>query len=151
LRVTIRRETTVGEMRAEMAEKYGSMEALRRHVKRHPKDFLAKVALHDAQEYRADPSSARIHQTRQIIIPDASIDLLTVQRLQLLLTVKGLGGTARSLRALAKAVARDVKNVSEDVRALEELGLLVVEDEGPGKPSHIRLAGQRIELHLVEA
>jgi predicted transcriptional regulator len=65
--------------------------------------------------------------------------------------MKGLAGVVPSVRTLARAVKRDVKNVSGDVRALEELGLLEVEDRGRGKASRIRLPGDSIDLHLVEA
>lgn len=50
----------------------------------------------------------------------------------------------------ARAVKRDIKNVSEDVRILSELGLIEVEVAGPGKPNRISLSGDQIDLHLIE-
>lgn len=151
MKVTIKRQTTVGEVLEEARGKYGSSKALRQHVKNHPHDTMAKLALHDLNEYKDDDPSKVIRETREIIIPDSAIDQLTVQRLQLLLTIKGLMDTAPSVRALARAVHRDIKNVSEDIRALSELGLVQVQESGRGKAHRIFLPGDQIDLRLIGA
>lgn len=151
MRITIRRRTTVRELLDQIQRKYGSLDELRTHVRKRPQDVMARVALHDAEEYADEKPAKVIRETRAIVIPDSAIDQLTVQRLQLLLTLKGLAGAVPSLRTLAKAVKRDIKNVSEDIRVLSELGLVDVEESGHGKPNRISLPGDRIDLHLVEA
>jgi predicted transcriptional regulator len=151
MRITVRQRTTVRELLDEIQRKYGSMDELRAYVRKHPQDTMAKVALHDAREYADEKPTKVLRETREIIIPDSAIDQLTVQRLQLLLTLKGLAGAVPSVRALAKVVKRDIKNVSEDIRMLSELGLVDVEEAGPGKPNRISLPGDRIDLHLVES
>jgi hypothetical protein len=151
VKVTVRRSVTVGRLREEIAAQYGSERALRARVRRSPGDFAAKVALHDLREYATDDPAKVLHEERHVVIPDRALDQLTVQRLQLLLALKGLSGEAPGVRALARALGRDVKNVSEDVRALHGLGLLDVVAQGPGRPSRIALPGDSIDLHLVEA
>lgn len=150
MKVTVRRKVRVGDLLAEASRKYGSIAQLRARIKRRPDDFAAKVALHDLQAYRQEPPDALVTETRSLIVPDEAIDQLTAQRLELLLRLKGLGGAAASVRALAKAVRRDVKNVSLDVQELSRLGLVEVAPQGHGRPSRIALAGTSIELHLVE-
>ena len=54
--------------------------------------------------------------------------LLTPRRLELLKTLRQKGPL--SVRALAKALERDYKNVHVDTRALEEAGLLERTDSG---------------------
>jgi predicted translin family RNA/ssDNA-binding protein len=151
MKITVRHRTTVRELLDQIQRKYGSLDELRVHVSKHPQDVMAKVALHDAQEYGAEKATKVIRETREIVIPDSAIDQLTVQRLQLLLTLKGLAGAVPSVRTLAKAVKRDIKNVSEDIRVLSELGLVDVEEAGRGKANRISLPGDRIDLHLVES
>lgn len=151
MKVTIESRRTVSELLAELKHKYGSLSSLREHVAQHPRDVMAKVALHDWHEYVEDDPEKTIREVREIIIPDSAIDQLTVQRLQLLLVLKSLLGIAESTRALARAVDRDIKNVSEDVRVLNELGLVHVERAGRGRANRITLPGDQIELHLVEA
>ena len=151
MKVTIESRKTVSDLLGDLRERYQSLSALRKHVAKHPRDTMAKVALHDWTEYSDDKPDKVISEVREIIIPDAAIDELTVQRLQLLLALKSLLGAADSTRALARTVHRDIKNVSEDVRVLNELGLLRVEKAGKGRPNRITLTGNHIELHLVEA
>jgi hypothetical protein len=151
MKVTIQRQTTAGELLQEARAKYGSMTALQKYVKDHPHDTMAKLALHDLKEYKDEDPNKVIRETREIIIPDSAIDQLTVQRLQLLLTIMGLVDSEPSVRALARAVHRDIKNVSEDIRALSELGLINVKSGGRGKAHRISLPGDHINLHLIEA
>lgn len=151
MKVTIRQRKTVGELLSQAREKYGSLQVLKKYVAERPDDVMAKVALHDWTEYQDENPGKVIHETREVIIPDSTIDKLTVQRLQLLLTLKRMAGAVPSTRALARTVHRDIKNVSEDVRVLRDLGLLDVETAGRGKPHRISLPGDQIDLRLVEA
>jgi len=151
MRITVRQRTTVRDLLDRVQRKYGTFDELRAHVRKHPQDVMAKLALHDAQEYAQEKPTKVIRDTREIVIPDAAIDQLTVQRLQLLLALKGHAGAVPSMRRLARAVRRDIKNVSEDIRVLSELGLVDVEEAGRGKPNRISLPGDCIDLHLVES
>lgn len=151
MKITIRERRTVGEILDQVQRRYGTRAKLRAYVKAHPHDVMAKVALHDLEEYRTDDPGKVIQETREVIIPESAIDQLTIQRLHLLLTLRGLHGSVRSIRALARTLNRDIKNVSEDVRVLRELGLIHVEHTGRGRASRISLPGDQIDLHLVEA
>lgn len=150
MRITIHEDRTVREIREGIEDRYGSVEELRAHVEEHPGDLQAQVALHDVQEYADAPPAQRVRARREVVIPDDRIDELTVRRLQLLLSLKRLGGRAESIRRLAEATGRDVKNVSGDVHALDDLGLVEVDRQGPGRPHAVSLPGDRIDLHLVE-
>lgn len=150
MNVTIKRRTTIGAHLAEIRAAYGPKAALRRHLKLHPNDFLAKVALHDVEEYRDQDPDEAIDQTHTIVIPDQELDQLTMQRIGLLLALKGMGGSAPSVRALSRTVERDIKNVSEDVRLLGEFGLVEVEEAGRGRARRVSLAGDEMWLGLVE-
>lgn len=151
MRITIERELTIGELLQDIQERYGSQQDLEAHLEKHPRDWDAKVALHDLREYGdADPAK-RVEDTREIVLPDDSLDDLTAKRLGLLLAVKRAGGTVEGVRHLARSVERDVKNVSDDVHALRSIGLLEVREQGPGRPHLISLPGKRIDLHLLEA
>ena len=149
MRITVESDTTVGEHLARIEERYGGAGKLRAYVKENPHDVAARVALHDLAEYRGERPDKRILETREIILPESDLGELTLRRLRLLLTLSTLGEAA-SVRSLAQALRRDVKNVSLDVNALRELGLLRVEEGGPGRASRVRLPGHRIDLHLVE-
>lgn len=151
MRITIHGETRVESLLACIRTSYGSLSELRTRVTKHPDDVDARVALHDFLEYRGEDPQKTIRHMREIVIPDSAIDRLTVQRLELLLTLKRFSGPGPGVRTLARRVKRDVKNVSDDLRALEGFGLVKVARQGKGRPSLIELAGDRIDLHLVEA
>jgi hypothetical protein len=151
MRVSIHQRRSAKELLQSVNDKYGSIRALQNHVQEHPEDLSAKLALHDVKEYRKTDSSSVIDETREIIIPDGQVDKLTAQRLHLLLALNAMSGSTPSARALARALERDIKNVSQDIRALESLGLLNVTKATRGKPCKISLPGDRIDLHLVEA
>lgn len=151
MRITIERDLTVKELLDDIQARYGSRAEIEDHLDDNPRDWDAKVALHDLQEYQDTDPSTRIEDTREIVLPDRSLDELTSKRLSLLLTVKQAGGEVEGLRNLSRRVDRDVKNVSDDVTALRGIGLLEVRKQGPGLPHLISLPGQRIDLHLVEA
>lgn len=151
MRITMKQEVTVRELLDQIGERYGQREKLEAYVRTHPRDLVAKAALHDLREYcGADPRKI-IRETKEVIIPDHAIDQLTVQRLQLLLTLKSSAGRVPSVRSLARMLKRDIKNVSEDVEVLRRMGLVEVEEQGRGKPRRVALPAKSIDLHLVEA
>jgi DNA-binding transcriptional ArsR family regulator len=150
VRISVHEEVTVGEILERIAEQHGSRRELAARVRKHPRDREAKLALHDLDEYGdADPAT-RIRQTRTLIVPLERVDLLTAQRISLLFAVRAKREPP-SVRELARRVKRDVKNVSQDVSALADLGLLKVEGGGRGRPKKVSLAGDSIDLHIVEA
>jgi len=51
-----------------------------------------------------------------------------------------------SVQALARIVERDIKNVSEDLKALAEMDLVEMERHGKAKSPRVRYQGIRIEL-----
>lgn len=149
MRISIESETTVGDLLKRARARYGTLRELRAHVKENPDDVAARVALHDLVEYRRTDPRKRVTETRDIVLSGRRLNQLTMRRLEMLLALQGLGEAA-SVRRLAQALCRDVKNVSADVAALRKLGLLKVEASGRGRPSRVRLPGQRVDLHLVE-
>ncbi len=151
MRVTIQRDTTTGELVQEIQGRYGSKAELARYVDEHPDDWDAKVALHDLEEYTDEPQDKRLEDTREVIVPDSAIDELTFRRLTLLLQLKRFDGKMEGIRSLSRALDRDVKNVSQDVKALHEIGLLKVQEQGVGRPHIVSLPGNRIGLHILEA
>lgn len=151
MRITIDRERTVEEILDSIHARYGSRQQLEAHVDEHPQDWEARVALHDLEEYGdADPTMG-IQDVREVVLPDAALDELTFRRVQLLVRLKQAGGEVEGVRKLARALDRDKKNVSQDLEALRELGLVSVHPRGPGRAHRIELAGERIDLHLLEA
>ena len=151
MKVTIRSKSTAGEIVARILRTYGSRERLRAQLRSHPQDVAARVALHNLGEYQREPPGKRVEETREVIIPDARLGVLTGARLQLLIRLRMEHGEIEGVRRLAALLDRDPKNVSEDVEALRELGLLDVEAAGRGRPSRIRLPGEDVTLHLVES
>lgn len=151
MRITLEEETTVQDILDRIAARYGNLQALERHVKAHPDDLAARMALHDQKEYRERPRDEKVREVRDVVIPDRALDALTVRRLYVLLALRAKGGRVEGLRELARALGRDVKNVSEDLAALEELGLVRVETQGAGRSTVISFPAVRMDLHLVEA
>lgn len=150
MRIAIERTMTVGELLGEIAEVYGDERALQARLRKNRKDAGALVALHNLREYAGEKPAKQITETREVVVPDSKLGLLTANRLHLLLAVKDAKGEVEGLRRLADLVNRDVKNVSEDVQVLSSLGLLTVASHGRGRRSTIKLSGQEIRLHLVE-
>lgn len=151
MRITIERELEIGELLSEIQNQYGSRAELEAHLEEHPDDWNAKVALHDLREYEDTDPTKQMTDTREIVLPEEALDEITFRRLELVLQINRAGGDVDGIRELARLADRDKKNVSEDVQALRELGLVSVQPRGPGKPHQLKLPGHRIELHLLEA
>ncbi|MFA5860394.1 MAG: hypothetical protein WDA16_01740 [Candidatus Thermoplasmatota archaeon] len=150
MRITVTRATTAGEIVQHVHEMYGSEADLRKRLKTHKRDAAALIALHNLREYADASPQKRITETREVVVPDDRLDLLTGARLHLLLSLKRERGAVKGVRRLAELAERDVKNVSEDLRVLQELGLVEIDHEGRGRPSTIRLSGDTMSLHLIE-
>ena len=151
MRITVEEELAVADLLRRIASRYGTRRALEKRVRDRPRDHAARVALHDLDEYADARPDERVREVRHVVIPDDALDRLTLQRLRLLLQVKSMGGRVEGTRALARALRRDIKNVSEDVEALAELDLLHVHPGGRGRPSVIVFPAVKLDLHLVEA
>lgn len=151
MRITIQREQSVGQMLDGIRERYGSIEQLETYLEQNPQDWGAKVALHDLRAYGDEEPTKRIEDTREIVLPESALDEITFRRVQLLVRLKQLGSSIDGVRKLARELSRDKKNVSEDIDALRELGLLTVQPRGPGRAHRIQLPGEKIGLHLLEA
>jgi predicted transcriptional regulator len=92
-----------------------------------------------AQEFvrawkRAERGEAVEEPVDHLYFPDLETLLrtLTTRRLELLKMVHGTG--ASSIRALAGITKRDYKNVYQDIKALEAVGLVVRTDKGFSVP-----------------
>lgn len=151
MRVSIQREIQIGDLLEEIEERFGGERQLENHLEENPRDWDARVALHDLREYRDEDPGKRIKDTRELVLQDSALDRLTFRRLELLVEIKQQGGTVDGIRRLARLLERDKKNVSADVEALREVGLLSVRRRGPGRAHEVRLPGEQIDLHLVEA
>jgi predicted transcriptional regulator len=72
---------------------------------------------------------------------------LTPKRLELLRLVRR--HCPRSVRQLASLAGRDIKNVSADLRVLENLGLVETQErETPRQRKHPRSVFDRLDLHV---
>jgi hypothetical protein len=151
VRITLEEETTAQDILDRIEARYGSQRALERHVNSNPDDVGARMALHDLRDYERRPRDEKVRETRDIVIPDEALDRLTFRRIGVLLALRALGGRVEGLRELARVLERDVKNVSEDLAALEELGLVRLQTTGAGKATVISFPAVRMDLHLVEA
>lgn len=151
MRITIERQLAIGEMLEGIRARYGSEDELEAYLDEHPQDWDARVALNDLREYADTEPTERIEDTREIVLPESALDEITFRRVELIVRIRQLGGSVDGVRKLARKVSRDKKNVSEDVAALRELGLLSVRPRGPGRAHRIELPGDRIDVHLLEA
>ncbi|MFN7641635.1 MAG: hypothetical protein ACK5PW_00870 [Burkholderiales bacterium] len=81
----------------------------------------------------------------------ALLAVLTPRRYELFQAVRQSGGFS-SIEALADRVQRHRTNVSRDVRALSQAGLLVLSEPtapGRGKRTEISVAAEQVKLMLV--
>lgn len=149
MRISIQHETSAGALLA-AARRVGPRRTLEARVRRDSHDYEAKLALHDLREYADTDPAESVQAERWIILRDDRLDRLTLRRLELLMRLSALGGSAHGVRRLAAAAGRDVKNVSLDIKALASIGLVLVTRAGRGKAATISLPGHRISIHLVE-
>lgn len=127
LRIRAVRSQTGRELLGEVRRDYGGLAQLRAHVRSHPRDLLAELALRDAEYFEGHPGTlGRIVHAGVTYVSWKPEDLnqLTPERLRLLHDLRRRAFP--SIRALAKAVGRDYKNVFQDLRILESLGLVTL-------------------------
>lgn len=77
---------------------------------------------------------------------DDLVDSLTPLRLELLRAIAE--ETPESMRAAARLVDRDVKDVHSDLKHLEVLGILELEEGGPSGAMQPVVPFDRIEMHI---
>lgn len=77
---------------------------------------------------------------------DDLVDSLTPLRLELLTAIAG--HEPQSMREAARLVDRDVSDVHSDLKRLEVLGVLELEEGGPGGAIQPVVPFDRIEMHI---
>lgn len=70
---------------------------------------------------------------------------LTIKRIQLLRVIKHKH--PKSLRELSRMLRRDIKNVSEDIRILQQVGLVSIEKKGKSFMPQVRF--DEIDLRVA--
>lgn len=124
---------TLAERLAALARKYGSVEALRRRVKRTKRVTQAFADLEEwdhyltPHEHKHSPGEEiRFGETIVFHNPGKFFETVTAERVRLLNELRK-GKDYQSLRELAAGLHRDPKNVYEDLKALESIRLVDVE------------------------
>ncbi len=144
--IRVEQRLTVAAFLAEVRRRYRGPEGLRRYTRRHPRDVAAALDLEEFEYYVDRPELAASAMDRAIsLIPvtEGALGAFTKQRLALLdaLAVGSYG----SVRELARALGRDVHNVSEDLRLFRGLGLVDF-DRGSRNRRAPRLVGHAIRI-----
>lgn len=123
---------TLGELLTDFERRYGSVEKLRSQVKRTKrvtKEFadleqweyyLSNIQKHKLTEEIRFKTAVIFHDSRDFF------RYITPERVRLLDELRS-GKKFESLNELANSLGRDPKNVYEDVKALEEKGLVEVD------------------------
>lgn len=132
-------------LRDRILAKYGSREALERKAK--GRDARARVDLVDLRHLDEEPARLDLEWTLQEVgeLDARDFGRLTPSRLRLLAR---LSTASRELNVteLAARVRRDKKNVSDDLRVLEALGL--VRKVRRGRETFATPAGSQIRITL---
>lgn len=105
-------------------------------------DTLEFVRAAEADELDADDEKAIL----QFGSYEDLVDSLTPLRLQLIQVVAE--DAPESMRETARLADRDVSDVHEDLKHLEVLGILDLEDGGPGGAMQPVVPFDRIEMHI---
>ncbi len=148
LRIRAVKKQAGREVLEEVQSKYGGIEGLRRYVERHPEDPLAEFVLRDAEYFQSHPEAAGREVTTgttYVSWEPRDINKLTPERIRLLYRLRQK--PAASIKSLAKAIGRDYKNVFNDLRTLEGLGLVRLAEDASGARVP-RVDFQKIEILL---
>lgn len=148
LQIRTVKKQTGRELLEEVHSRYGGLEALKVYVEKNPRDLLAEVTLRDVEYLQAHPESREREITTgatYVSWRPEDVGKLTTERLRLLHELRKR--PAPSIKALAKAIGRDYKNVFNDLRALEGLGLVSLAEDLRGARVP-RLDFERIEILL---
>ena len=112
------------------------------------KDTLQFVHTANADEVTDEDENE--DESRKITLQFGSygdlIDSLTPLRLELIQAIAE--HTPKSMREAARLVDRDVSDVHSDLKQLEVLGILELEDGGPGGAMQPVVPFDRIEMHI---
>ena len=135
------------ELRDRILERHGSREALEAKAKKRS-NVDARVDLVDLNLLEEDPRRLTMEMRLEEItkLTPKELERLTGKRLRLLHYL-GKRREGVNLSRLSSGLRRDKKNISEDVRILEELGFVSVERDG--RAIHIRLRGNQLHLDLT--
>lgn len=134
------------ELLEEVRAKYGGLDGLRAYVEKNPEDPMAEFTLRDAEYFEAHPEAGDREVatgTTRVSWRPEDVNKLTPERLRLLHALRRK--SASSIKALAKAVGRDYKNVFNDLRTLERLGLVTLARDARGARVP-RVDFERIEI-----
>jgi len=148
LEIHVEERLTGRQLRARILAKHGSREALEAAARKkggaEAKADLVDLRLLDGDPRRLDA----VHRVTTIAeLTPEDLGRLTVARLQLL-DVLAASSAPRNVTELADALGRDKKNVSEDLRLLEDLGL--IESARKGREKRVSMGSGR-EIRLVFA
>jgi predicted transcriptional regulator len=105
-------------------------------------DALAAVEAAEAGDHEASVQEAVL----QFGSYDDLVDSLTPLRLELLRAIAA--DRPESMREAARLVDRDVSDVHGDLKHLEVLGILTLEEGGPGGAMQPVVPFDRIEMHI---
>jgi DNA-binding transcriptional ArsR family regulator len=113
--------------------RYGSVEKLRAHVKRHEDDG-ASILLFEAAIRNAEHPN-RLVRLGEALIGDPG-DIVAAAKLELLGHLLGRPGIG--IRELARGLGKNPATILEQVGKLEAAGLVVKESRGPGRQAAVR-------------
>jgi len=145
MEIRVEENLTGRELREKILSQYGSRKELEAMAAKkdgaEARDDLAQLDL-----LEADPRRLSDHVKTTVVskIKIADLERLTEQRLRLLHHL-AKRGEPLSLRQLVEELGRDKKHLSNDLRVLEDLGILHVGTEGRMIRPHI----QGNEIHIT--
>ena len=126
--IRVHRVTTVAKFLETTRARFGTVQALRAHVRRHPRDAAARLDLEDLEFYARHPEMRQEKIARAIsLIPVTAeaLSMFTPRRFAMLETL--VSKRFESVRGLAEHLGRDVHNVYEDLRLFRKLGIVEFE------------------------
>jgi hypothetical protein len=144
--IRVQQVMTVAEFLDTMKRRYGGVEKLRAHVKRHPRDVAARLNLEDLEFYlsRPDMHGEKMERAVSLIpVTGKALSMFTKQRLAVLETLAER--RFDSVRKLASHLGRDIHNVHEDLRLFGTLGIVEFE-RGPRNSRIPRLVADSISV-----
>ena len=117
------------------------------HVTVGDREQLREDALQFIEDVEADNLDDQDGQaTLQFGTYDDFVDSLTPLRLNLIQAIAE--GAPESMREAARLVDRDVSDVHSDLKQLEVLGILTLEEGGPSGAIQPAVPFDRIEVHI---
>lgn len=133
----------VKDVLAVIDRRYGSLDKLRKHVRRHPNDQVANLLYDTADRHKDEPGL--VVALGQVLIGDPS-SILGVTKLELLGQL--MGRPAVGLRELARSLKKNPATVLEQLAQLEAAGLVLKESGGPGKAVSIRPLATELTIRV---